>query len=206
MIISPTWLLTVVLIGASPAVEEDSNLEPVDFNRDIRPLLAHRCLPCHGHDPEARKKGLRLDDRDSATQPRGKRPPAITPGDSLSSLMFLRITDDDDPMPPDERERVSPEEVALLRRWIEEGANYAPHWSWQPVATDPSPAVEREEWPRDNLDRFILARLEKAGLAPAPQADRLTLLRRATFDLIGLPPTVEEQRTFLEDESPEAWE
>ena len=206
MIISPTWLLTVVLIGASPAVEEDSNLEPVDFNRDIRPLLAHRCLPCHGHDPEARKKGLRLDDRDSATQPRGKRPPAITPGDSLSSLMFLRITDDDDPMPPDERERVSPEEVALLRRWIEEGANYAPHWSWQPVATDPSPAVEREEWPRDNLDRFILARLEKAGLAPAPEADRLTLLRRATFDLIGLPPTVEEQRTFLEDESPEAWE
>lgn len=206
MILSPAWLLALLLIGHSPTGGEDVAVEPVDFNSDIRPLLAQRCLPCHGNDPETRKKSLRLDDRDSATADRGDQLPAITPGDSLRSLMFLRINDDDDPMPPDDRERVTPEERALIARWIEEGAHYDPHWSWQPIEAITPPEISNESWPRDPLDRFILEGLEGEGLTPAEEADRLTLLRRATFDVIGIPPTIEEQQEFLADNSHQAWE
>jgi hypothetical protein len=127
------------------------------------------------------------------------------PGDRAASALWQRITSADDPMPPaEEHDPLSAAEIDVLGRWIDEGASYAPHWAYVPPVAPPPPAVGDPAWPRDDVDRFILARLEEEGLRPAPDADRVTLLRRLTYDLTGLPPAPEEIDAFLADDAPDA--
>jgi hypothetical protein len=176
----------------------------VDFNRDIRPILAENCFYCHGQDPAKREAGLRLDDRDAAVEAR-----AIVPGDPGASTMLERIhsTDPDVQMPPpDSNRRLSDAQKSLLDRWIKAGAAYQPHWAFNPPARPRPPAVQQEGWVRNDVDRFVLAAIEQAGLAPSPEADRATLIRRLHADLVGLPPAPEEVDAFVADPRPEAYE
>jgi hypothetical protein len=175
---------------------------PVGFNRDVRPILAEHCFRCHGPDAAARKGKLRLDSSADAE-------PAIVPGDPDASELIVRVEADDDTLmmpPPEAPTRPNPAQVATLRRWIEQGAKFEPHWSLVPPARPSLPAVQDTAWPLNPIDRFILARLESRALRPAPQADRTTLIRRLTLDLTGLPPTPEEVDRFTHDPSPDAYE
>jgi hypothetical protein len=181
----------------------------VDFNRDVRPILSDRCYKCHGPDAGARKAGLRLDAREGAfgELPSGRR--ALRPGDPEGSALYRRIAaaDPDERMPPpDSQLELSAAEIALLKRWIEEGAEWKGHWAFLPPSRPPLPAPRNASWPRGAIDAFIAARLEAEGLAPAPEASKERLLRRASFDLAGLPPEIDEIDAFLADERPDAFE
>jgi hypothetical protein len=165
--------------------------EPLEFNRDIRPILAEHCWKCHGFDAGGRQAGLRLDDREAATAPADSGARALVPGDPASSEMLVRMTSDDESlrMPPASVDkRPSPAEIERVRRWIEEGAPFQRHWSFEPIAKPPVPDVG-ESHP---VDAFVSAKLRRAGEAFAPEADRDTLVRRVYFDLVGLPPTIDE--------------
>ena len=182
---------------------------PVDFNRDIRPLLSDRCFACHGPDHEDRQAGLRLDLRDAALGPLDSGSTAIVPGKPEASAVVARITstDPDGVMPPPRIGKpLAPAEVDLLRRWIAAGAEYRGHFAFARVERPIPPAVREKAWPRTPIDRFILARLEAEGQAPNPEADRGTLVRRLTLDLLGVPPTPEEVDAFVADAAPEAYE
>ena len=201
------YFLVAAASGGVPLGAAESGVQPVDFNRQIRPILSNNCFQCHGPDEGSREANLRLDLREAALQPAKSGGVAIVPGDPAHSELILRITDEHEAMPPAETGKtVKPAEVALLRRWIAEGAPYAPHWAFvPPVATLP-PAPARDAWARNEIDRFVLARLEQEKLRPAAEADKATLLRRVSFDLTGLPPTVEELDAFLADARPDAYE
>ncbi len=179
----------------------------VDYAREIKPILARHCFLCHGPDISSRKAKLRLDDPHSALAAR-EDGAAIVPGDAAASLLVYRTTheDPDERMPPDDRPALSQGELDLLRKWIDEGAHYSGHWSWQPLDVPPIPTVADDSWCRSDFDRFVKARLDAAGLAPAPEADRETTLRRLSFDLVGLPPSATEVDAFERDTSPEAYE
>jgi hypothetical protein len=200
------WL-SVVAPGGAGAVARPADDAPIDFVRDVRPILSQHCFACHGQDEAARKAGLSLVTFERATATLESGATAIVPGDAGASALWRRVTSRDDPMPPpEEHDALSAEEIDLLGRWIERGASYAPHWAYvAPVAT-PAPDVADTAWPRGDVDRFILARLEAEGLSPAPDADAVTLLRRLTYDLTGLPPTTAEIDAFLADASPRAYE
>ena len=181
----------------------------VDFRRDIRPILSDACFDCHGPDPKARKANLRLDvaeggifeDRDGGR--------VVLPGKPEESELIFRITaaEPDEKMPPPEHHRqLKANEVELLSRWVAEGAKWQEHWSLVPPERPPLPVVKEASWPRNDIDRFILARLEEEGLHPSPEADRGTLIRRVTLDLTGLPPTPAEVDAFHADPSPDAYE
>ncbi len=181
----------------------------VDFNYHIRPILSDRCLACHGPDEKGRKAKLRLDTREGTFKAVEDGRFVVKPGDLAKSELFRRIvsTDPDEVMPPPASHlSLSQAEIDLLRRWIEEGAEWKGHWAFQPVAPVSVPAVRNTKWPRNEVDRFILARLEREGLKPQPEADRERLLRRVTYDLTGLPPTVRELDAFLADKAPDAYE
>lgn len=183
----------------------------VNFARDIKPILSDRCFLCHGPDERVREEtgGLRLDSFDGATADLGKGRRAIVPGDPASSLLMQRMLDANPAhrMPPPETKlEVTPEEIGLIARWIEQGAEYTPHWSFVPPKKAELPDVADESWSRGPIDRFILATLESKGIAPSPEADRETLIRRVSFDLTGLPPSPEQVDAFLKDESPDAYE
>ncbi len=181
----------------------------VDFNRDIRPILSDRCFACHGFDEKERQSGLRLDVREAALLPSDSGRAAIVPGDAGASELVRRIlTDDpDDRMPPAKTGKpLSAAESALLERWVAEGAEYQAHWAFVAPVRPAPPAVRRADWPRNEIDRFILARLEREGLEPSPEASRETLIRRLTLDLTGLPPSLAEIDAFLADDAPEAFE
>ena len=170
--------------------------------------MSDRCFPCHGPDAGTLQADLRLDLRESAGQDRGGYA-AIVPGDAAASELVARIAlhDNDDPMPPiASKLELDAGEVALLTRWIDEGAPYADHWSFVRPERSAPPEVRDEAWVRDPLDRFVLAGLEAADLRPAPEAERAILLRRASYDLRGLPPTIEELDAFLADDAPDAYE
>ncbi len=184
-------------------------LAPPDFQREVLPLLADRCFRCHGPDEGARKRGLRLDTAEGARAllKSGRR--AIVPGDLAASEMVRRITSEDDRrvMPPADFARPLAEgERDLLLRWIEGGADYATHWAFVAPHRAPLPAVLDAGWCRDPLDRYVLARLEADALAPAPEADRSTWLRRASLALTGLPPTLEELAAFRASTAADAFE
>jgi hypothetical protein len=182
--------------------------ETVDFNRDIRPILSRNCAACHGQDERKREAGLRLDVREVATEVRdGHR--AIAPGDASQSELIRRVSsnDADERMPPPSTgKRLAVHEIDLLSRWIGQGAHYSQHWAYIKPVRRQVPQVTDHTWPKNNLDRFLLARLEKEKLRPQPQADRVTLSRRLTLDLTGLPPTIAEVDGFLNDQSPDAYE
>lgn len=186
----------------------------IDFSRDVQPLLATRCWSCHG----ARKQesGLRLDRRDLMLTG-GDSGPAVTPGKSQESLLirYVAAIDPDQVMPP-EGDRLSREAVGVLRAWIDQGCVWPAssetmgaintHWAYQPLHRSIPPAVKRRDWPANPIDQFILAELEKRGLAPSREADKYTLIRRLSLDLLGLPPTIEEVDAFVADQRPNAYE
>ena len=183
---------------------------PLEYNRDIRPILADKCFACHGPDSAARKADLRLDQRDAAIEMS-----AITPEEPDESEMIRRILSDDadEVMPPPESKKtVTAEERRVLSRWIREGAQYELHWSFIPPTRGKLPDVPESlepkfaDWPRNEIDRFILARLAVEGLEPASEAARHTLVRRVSLDLTGLPPTPQIVEAFLQDKSPDAYE
>lgn len=183
--------------------------QPVSFNRDIRPILSDACFTCHGPDLNKLTAGLRLDVRDSAIGAAESGTHAIVPGDPTASELLRRVAsaDDSERMPPPETgKRITATQIELLRSWIAQGAEYQEHWAFIPPQRPALPEVSQPTWPRNPIDRFVLARLERDGLVPAPEADRATLIRRLSLDLTGLPPTPAESRAFLQDESADAYE
>ncbi|MCX8495392.1 MAG: DUF1553 domain-containing protein [Akkermansiaceae bacterium] len=181
----------------------------VDFNREVRPLLSDRCFACHGPDSAKREAGLRLDTFDGATLKLESGKQAIVPGKSRASELFTRIheTDPQEIMPPPKLNRpLSAAEKDVLVRWVDEGAVYTKHWAFLPTGKHPAPVVRNSAWSKDDLDRFILEKLEPQKLEPNPQADRGTLLRRISFVLTGLPPTPDQLAAFVSDPSPGAYE
>jgi hypothetical protein len=197
-------LLGLALLGA--VLPSRARATEVNFNRDIRPILANHCWQCHGPDEKQRKAGLRLDARDGATQQR-KGNAAVVPGKPEQSELVTRIFADEGVMPPPKvKKPLSKEQKELLRRWVAEGARYQDHWAFQPVVRPKPPAVKNAAWAKNDLDRFILARLEEKKVTPSPEADRPTLLRRVSLDLTGLLPTPEEVEEFVKDTRPDAYE
>ncbi len=180
----------------------------IDFNRDVRPILSENCFKCHGFDPKTRDSGRRLDTREGALAEKdGVR--AVVPGQSKESDLHLRIhsTDKDEQMPtPKSGKKLTPQQVAILDQWIEQGAPYDVHWAFKKPQQAPLPPVSKPEWSRNAIDRFVLARLDSENLAPSPEAEKYTLARRLSLDLIGLPPTPEEADAFVSDASPDAYE
>ncbi|MEX1039640.1 MAG: PSD1 and planctomycete cytochrome C domain-containing protein [Pirellulaceae bacterium] len=196
--------LTISFLGLTGwEVETARASEKPDYNQEVRPILTENCFACHGPDPEHREADLRLDVGQHAHEY------AIVPGDLDGSEAFQRIISDDADaqMPPPEFGKVlSAQQIDILRRWIEHGAEYEPYWAYVPPKRHPVPEVENEAWSQTEIDRFLLARMESKGFKPAPEADKVTLIRRLSFDLTGLPPTPEEVDDFLQDDSPTAYE
>ncbi len=181
----------------------------VDFARDIEPILIKRCSECHG--PDQQKSNLRLDSRSAAILAGKSGQLALVPGQPDASELIKRVTatDEDDVMPP-KGARLTDSEVAALRQWIQEGATWPEfdprqHWAFMKPARPTPPAVANPDWARNEIDRFVLARLEKEGLSPQSEADRYTLARRLHLDLIGLPPTWDEVQAFVKDSSADAY-
>jgi hypothetical protein len=205
----------IVVAGSGFAVALASNLTaraqqaaaapPVSFNRDIRPILANNCFACHGPDEEQRETKFHFDTQEGAFLKAG----VIERGNAAESLLIEKIIDPDPKErmpPPDSGHVLTPRQIELLRRWIDEGAKWDTHWSYTAAVRRDPPAVNQSQWVRNPIDRFILARLEREGLTPSPEADKTALLRRATYDLTGLPPTPAEVDAFLADRSPDAYE
>ena len=209
-------LLSIVLVVLAMAQargdgEEAPSVEDLEFfEAKIRPILVDRCISCHG--PEKQKSGLRLDLREAALKG-GSFGPAVVPGDPSTSTMIDALSYEGDvSMPP--KGKLPDAEIAVLTDWVRRGAAWPEtkanasadasrgHWAFQPVADPAAPPVKAEDWPRSPIDRFVLARLEAKGLAPSPPADRRTLIRRASFDLLGLPPSAEEVSAFEGDPRP----
>ncbi len=183
--------------------------QTIEFNRDVRPILSDRCFTCHGPDPAKRKSKLRFDSEAGAMQDLGGHF-AIVPGDPAKSELIRRITTDKKGlrMPPAYAgfNALSSGEIETLRRWVQQGAKWQNHWSLIPPKRPELPPVQNTEWTRNPIDRFILARLEREGLKPSREADRATLIRRASLDITGLPPTPAEVEAFFKDSSPDAYE
>jgi mono/diheme cytochrome c family protein len=180
------------------------------FNRDVRPILSDNCYTCHGPDRNRRQMGLRLDREEVAKSPLPSGNVAIVPGSPEESALIQRITNLDEqkrmPHVSSGRGRLSAAQIETLRRWIEQGAEWQPHWSYIPPTRPTAPELQRPDWPRSPLDRFILAGIERQGLAPSAEALPGELLRRASLDLTGLPPTPEEVLIFLADKAPGAYD
>jgi len=198
----PIFILTSAVVWSADA--------PVDFNREVRPILSDRCYGCHGPDADkGRKAGLRLDEIGGATKKLKSGDIAIVPGDLEKSAMAHRIVsaDPEEIMPPPELHRpLSAAEQDILRRWIKQGAKYDPHWAFVSPESQSPPAIADSSWVMDPLDAFIADKAAKVGLKPSVAADRTTLLRRASFALTGLPPTNAEVDSFLSDKSSDAYE
>ncbi len=186
--------------------------EGPDFARDVRPILSNRCFKCHGPDEGNRESGLRLDMRDAAVAALDSGHRAIVPGRPDDSELVARITSRDPDLvmpPPHTKVTLSTTEQRILQDWIAAGADYRPHWAFTKPVRPPVPAaasLRQSDWPRNDIDRFVLARLEREGVAPSPEADRATLCRRVHLDLVGLPPTPTELDAFLGDTAADAYE
>ncbi|MBX9791801.1 MAG: PSD1 and planctomycete cytochrome C domain-containing protein [Pirellulales bacterium] len=212
-------LLVAVSALRAPGAEANAPVaEAVDFTREIRPILAGHCFKCHG--PDKQESGLRLDTA-QGLQTGGYSGPAVAAGKSAESLLIKALTgaDDASAMPPEGEKPLAADEIAIVTRWIDEGAKLpalatatggdakpAAHWSFQPIRRPALPAVKNSSAVRNLIDVFVVARLEAAGIAPSPEADRVTQLRRLKLDLLGLPPTPAEVDEFLADRGPDAYE
>jgi hypothetical protein len=205
-----TGLVTTGLVGlqVTTAGEPDSKPKGVNFNRDIHPILSDNCFACHGPDEKQRIVNLRFDTKEGAFADRGGYQ-VIVPGKASESRLYQRISTKDagTRMPPVGSERTLTEkQIDLIRQWIDEGANWQTHWAFSPPQRPDLPKVKDGAWPHNEIDYFVLSRLEREGLKPSPEADKVTLLRRVTLDLTGLPPTPAEVEAFLADSSKEAYE
>lgn len=192
--------LTAAFIATTACVAQ----ELISFNRDVRPILSANCFACHGPDEDKRESGLRLDERAGAADSG-----AIVPGEPGASVLIERIdsTDPDTVMPPPHTDRkLTRDQKQVLRKWIAEGAKYQAHWAFEPPKAQPIPKTQDLNWPRNPIDSFVLARLERNGLKPNQEANRYTLVRRLYLDLIGLPPTVEQADDFVNSKDPQAYE
>jgi hypothetical protein len=204
-VVALSWLILGSMMN-SPVVGSGAK---VDFNRDVRPILAEHCLNCHGFDEKTRKGGLRLDLREEAYRGGKSGKPGLVPGKLAESELIQRIReiDPDELMPPPEAGNpLRPSQIATLEKWVLEGGEFQPHWAFIPAERPGLPEVKQKDWARSPLDLFVLARLEAEGWKPAPEADRVTLIRRATLDLTGLPPSPGEMDAFLSDNSGDAYE
>jgi mono/diheme cytochrome c family protein len=181
----------------------------VQFNRDIRPILSDHCYACHGPDQSKRQSKLRLDMEAVAKSDLGGHF-AIVAGEPGSSELIRRVSSSDNArrMPPaySGAAKLSDREIDLLTRWIAQGAKWQKHWSFIPPSRPDLPAISDRSWPRNPIDYFVMARLDREGLKPSPEADKGTLLRRVSFDLTGLPPTPSELDAFVHDTTPGAYE
>ncbi len=178
---------------------------PISFNREILPILANNCFACHGPDEKKRETKFHFDTQEGMFLKKG----VIEPGNAAESLLVEKITEPNakDRMPPPESgHSLTEKQIELLRRWIDEGAKWDTHWAYVAPTRPELPAVSQGSWVRNPIDRFVLARLEREGLKPSPDADKETLLRRVAYDLTGLPPTPAEVDAFLVDQSPDAYE
>lgn len=197
-----------LVLAAALLTGAQAGAAPVEFNRDIRPILAEVCFHCHGPDPGSRKAGLRLDTEAGFFKEReGKFP--VVKGHPEQSSLYQRLitTEEDDIMPPKkEHKDLKPAQIATVKAWIEQGAPWQPHWSFISPVRPKLPEVKNAAWVRNPVDRFVLSSLEKAGLQPAPEADRNTLVRRLSLDITGLPPEPEVVQAFVDDKSPDAYE
>lgn len=199
--------ILALLLGAAAAPAEET--EAPRYRRDILPILSDRCFACHGPDSASREAGLRLDQAEAATAELDSGSHAIVPGDSAASALFERIesTDPAMAMPPvDSGKTLSDTEKALLRRWVEAGAEYEPHWAYVAPQRPAVPDVAHRDLVRNPIDAFVFARLEAEDAEPSKPASKARLIRRLYFDLIGLPPTLAEIDAFIADESPEAFD
>ena len=208
----PSVVLTLVLgghlsrnLGASAA---QGSARTVEFNRDVRPILSEGCFSCHGPNAATRQAGLRLDIAEGPFADRGRYGgPVILRRNPDESLLIHRITEENErARMPRGRTALRPDQIDTLRRWIDEGAEYQLHWAFVPPERPALPPVADAAWPRNAVDRFVLARLEQDSLRPSEEADRATLLRRVTLDLTGVPPTPTELADFLNDDSADAYE
>jgi hypothetical protein len=203
-------LAAFLLSAAIPRAAEAQDEAAIDFNRQVRPLLLEHCIACHGPDEKSRQAGLRLDDKSSTLGVLPSGATAVVPGKAAKSELLARVmsTDDAYRMPPPDAEQkpLTASQIALLKRWVKQGAPWETHWAYQPLRRPARPAVENVDWPLGEIDYFTLARMEAAGLSPSPPAQREAWLRRVTFDLTGLPPTIDELDAFLADDSPNAYE
>lgn len=182
---------------------------PLSYNRDIRPILSENCFSCHGPDSASRKAGLRLDSHEAATAPNKDGVVSLIPGKAEESEILKRALskDPDEIMPPPESHKtLKPEQIETLRRWINEGAKYEPHWSFIAPRRPALPPVTDSTWPKNPIDQFVLASLDASGLKPSPEADRRSLARRVTLDLTGLPPEPAAVEAFVNDPDPQAYE
>ena len=205
-------IFAAVVVAGLPALawgDEDKPLpKVVEFNRDIRPIFTDTCFKCHGPDVSKRKGKLRLDTHEGAFSKHEDVIPFV-PGDLTKSEAWRRITatNSDDLMPPaDSGVKLTDRQIKLLGLWIKQGAPFSEHWAFIPPVTPPLSKIRRTSWPKNQIDYFILARLEEEGLKPAKEADKITLIRRVTLDLTGLPPTIAEVDAFVHDKSPNAYE
>lgn len=207
----------VIILVVSTVVSCKENLttsaviDSVDYNLHIRPILSDRCFKCHGPDANARKASLRLDTPEGAIAALKDNPAVhvIVPGEPESSEVYRRIStaDTSEVMPPIKSNlKLNENEIALIKKWISQGAVYKPHWAFIPPKQSVVPTVQLEHWPTNEIDHFILAKLEEKNLSPGEIADKERLLKRVSFDITGLPPTVEMQEKFLEDEAVDAYE
>ena len=195
------------IVMLSPAVSLGSDM--VDFGRQIRPLLAEKCFSCHGLDAESRETEMRLDTKDGIYAEVDSGGVAVVPGDAENSVLYARLITEDEgeQMPPvDAEKQMSTEEIELIKRWIDQGAQWQQHWSLITPVRPAIPTVNNSQWPRNEIDSFVLARIEQAGLSPSTEADKVALIRRVTFDLTGLPPTLQEIDDFLADTSDKSYE
>jgi len=200
------WPLLIAVLVVSPLAGEDK----VNFSRDIRPILSNTCYKCHGFDDKTRQANLRLDTLEGATSKLESGAVPVVPGKPAESELVRRITSTDasEKMPPpDSGKFLTPQQVELLKKWVEQGAEFKAHWSFIAPLRPPLPELARHQPAVQNpIDNFVLSRLEKESLAPSPKADKVTLIRRVTLDLTGLPPTPQEVDEFLTDSAPQAFE
>lgn len=201
--------LAWIVVSSVALAESPSHVDfnEVDFNNEVRPILVKHCLACHGGVKQA--GGLSFVSRDLAMADGDSGAPVIEPDDADASYLFDRVIDPDDEYrmpPPEHGRRLNTEEVATLRRWIDQGADWDAPWAFQPPSPPPVPEAAASDWSRQPLDAFVLKRLQSEGLAPAEEADRAQWLRRVSFDLTGLPPTEAERLAFENDRGAEAYE
>jgi hypothetical protein len=209
------WIAVAVgLLIGSPVTAWGAVLPhgEIHFNRDIRPILSENCFFCHGPDKNKRKGDLRLDMHDDVLaehQVDGKPVRAVVPGEAGKSELVRRIEsgDSDEVMPPPKANHtLSERQKQLLREWVEQGAKWEAHWAYIRPVKAPLPTISDPAWVKNAIDGFVLARLDEEGLKPSPEADRRTLIRRVTLDLVGLPPTPEQVDAFVQDSRPDAYE